>query len=316
MEYITRYCPSCKKELQVPSDLQKCICMYCGESFELQTIAEHIAAAEENQLISSEEIETAYRSALTELPLLIEDYDRRLVLFTWDKYAGCFDELEQLGRKILKSAETLMASTQSDQQALMKELANLLVEAMEQRMDPKIRKTMPKATVIDQLRFFQAVYLIPMIRHLEFGLSEALAAELMQEWHKRYPKYPYQKSDYNKIVEGFQRKGLCFITSAVCETLQKPDDCYELTAFRRFRDTYMLESEDRRSKVEEYYRIAPVIVNSIQMNPDADQRYQAIWTEYLQPCLAALEEGRMEACENLYTGMVYTMKSQYYFVPS
>lgn len=57
----------------------------------------------------------------------------------------------------------------------------------------------------------------------------------------------------------------CFITTALCEYEHKPDDCIELQKLRRFRDTYMQETDDRKMLVSLYYRIGPVLVSRIGM---------------------------------------------------
>ncbi len=49
----------------------------------------------------------------------------------------------------------------------------------------------------------------------------------------------FQLTTYEEICQGFQRKKLCFITTAVCAQSGKPDDCPELAAFRSFRDSYL-----------------------------------------------------------------------------
>jgi hypothetical protein len=198
---------------------------------------------------------------------------------------------------------------------VVKELATAIYEATLQLLKEKAKKHKePKSTLIDQLRYFQTVYLVPMLLHLDYEISDPVADLVIIAWLQAYPGYPYKKSDFEHISMGFKRKGLCFITSAVCETMDKADDCYELTAFRNFRDSYMLENVARKAMVEEYYQVAPVIVTAINANPDAEARYQEIWARYLQPCLQAIEEKRLEDCAKQYSKMVSELKKQYYFV--
>lgn len=310
MEYIARNCPKCNGELQVPVDLTTCICMYCGE---------HISVIEEEKKeVTPEEavaMEAAYNKALTQIPRLLEDYERMLILFTADKYAGCFDEYEHIGRQILEPASVFAGLSSENREIVIKELAGTIYESIEQLLKEKAKRhKAPKSTLIDQLRFFQTIYLVPMILHLDYDISDPLVDLVIIAWFQAYPQYPYKKSDFEHIAMGFRRKGLCFITTAVCETLDRPDDCYELTSFRQFRDTFMLEDDTRRVMVEEYYRIAPVIVTSINMNPDSKERYSMIWSKYLKPCLQAIEEKRLEDCARQYAGMVMELKRQYYYI--
>ena len=67
---------------------------------------------------------------------------------------------------------------------------------------------------------------------------------LREQWLIRYPKKVFQLTTYEEICQGFQRKKLCFITTAVCAQSGKPDDCPELAAFRSFRDSYLQSQPD------------------------------------------------------------------------
>lgn len=65
----------------------------------------------------------------------------------------------------------------------------------------------------------------------------------------------------------------CFITTAVCEYYNKPDDCYELTVLRDFRDSYMLKNNELSKLVNEYYEIAPDLVEKLNSLPNKDEVY-------------------------------------------
>jgi tetratricopeptide (TPR) repeat protein len=100
----------------------------------------------------------------------------------------------------------------------------------------------------------------------------------------------------------------CFITTAVCQSFSKPDDCYELTAFRNFRDNWLMYQNGGKQLVEEYYQIAPAIVAAINKNPQKDSLYFSIWQEHLLPCLQFIEEGKLDKCKEKYAAMVTGLK--------
>ena len=112
-------------------------------------------------------------------------------------------------------------------------------------------------------------------------------------------------------MSGFKRGKLCFITTAVCESFGKPDDCYELTSFRRFRDEQMLATPEGRALVEEYYDVAPAIVTCIDLSEERKSVYEDIWSEWLAPCLKDIESGRMADCGKRYAQMVRSLKYRY-----
>jgi tetratricopeptide (TPR) repeat protein len=100
----------------------------------------------------------------------------------------------------------------------------------------------------------------------------------------------------------------CFITTAVCQSFSKPDDCYELTAFRNFRDNWLMYQNGGKQLVEEYYQIAPAIVAAINKNPQKYFLYFSIWQEHLLPCLQFIEEGKLDKCKEKYIAMVTSLK--------
>ena len=103
----------------------------------------------------------------------------------------------------------------------------------------------------------------------------------------------------------------CFITTAVCAADGKPDDCYELTTFRAFRDSWLANQPDGRSLIDKYYDIAPKIVDKINRLPDASKVYQSIRAEYLEPCLALIRQGKNIECKNLYVRMVESLQKSF-----
>jgi hypothetical protein len=81
------------------------------------------------------------------------------------------------------------------------------------------------------------------------------------------------------FVNPLSRAG-CFITTATCLALGKGDSCAELNVFRNFRDSWLLQQSDGIELVKDYYRIAPKIVNCIDLKRD-QEIYFSIWSKYL-----------------------------------
>ncbi len=108
-----------------------------------------------------------------------------------------------------------------------------------------------------------------------------------------------------------KKSSLCFITTAVCKYFNKPDDCYELTTLRKFRDTWLTAQPDGKELVEEYYAIAPGIVNAIDSSSEKDKIYMHIWTDYIEPCIKLIELGANDTCKKLYIDMVNELKDKF-----
>lgn len=103
----------------------------------------------------------------------------------------------------------------------------------------------------------------------------------------------------------------CFITTAVCSSFAKADDCYELTQFRAFRDDWLMRQAGGVDLVHRYYEIAPRIVAQIDKRADAKAVYLDIWQRYLKQCLHYIEIGNNEQCRKLYMQMVRDLEDRY-----
>ena len=96
----------------------------------------------------------------------------------------------------------------------------------------------------------------------------------------------------------------CFITTAVCDYLGKPDDCQELMDFRRFRDGWLRHQPGGEALVREYYEIAPELVRRMHASESYADICTEIWKDYLLPCQKMIHEDRLEDCREHYVAMV------------
>ena len=102
---------------------------------------------------------------------------------------------------------------------------------------------------------------------------------------------------------------LCFITTAICEGLGKPDDCYELTTLRKYRDLWLSNQPDGKALIEEYYKIAPLIVSRIKKSKKYAEYCQLLLEHYINPCLEMINNKEYEKCRDKYIEMVNYAKS-------
>ncbi len=103
------------------------------------------------------------------------------------------------------------------------------------------------------------------------------------------------------------RPSACYVTTAVCRNSGKPDDCYELTTFRRFRDEWLSKEEDGQSLIKEYYENAPRIVDKIDSSGRADEIYNMIQEKYLDLCLKYIEHEEYKKCKECYVNMMHDL---------
>ena len=95
-----------------------------------------------------------------------------------------------------------------------------------------------------------------------------------------------------------QSSGGCFLTSACVKTKGLPDDCYELTTLRRFRDEYMANQECGKCEIAHYYNVAPKIVEIINGCDNSNDIFEKIYNELVLPCIKMIEDANLVGAHN------------------
>ncbi|MBP3819829.1 MAG: sel1 repeat family protein, partial [Butyrivibrio sp.] len=124
--------------------------------------------------------------------------------------------------------------------------------------------------------------------------------EILEEEIRRYAQTPSR-----------QQSSGCFITTATCDNFGKPDNCYELNAFRLFRDNWLSSQPDGPELISEYHDVAPVIVEKINSLSNAKDIYADIWDKYLSKCLKFIEQGNNFQCKEIYVDMVRALQCRF-----
>lgn len=111
--------------------------------------------------------------------------------------------------------------------------------------------------------------------------------------------------DVNRYaIKQSTKNSMCFITTAVCKSQNKPDDCSELVTLRAFRDDFMLATDEGFALVERYYEIAPKIVAAIDALPNASSIYEHLNSAFIVPALNRIGTGHNEIAQIIYTALV------------
>ena len=112
----------------------------------------------------------------------------------------------------------------------------------------------------------------------------------------------YVENKIDNILSG--GGGGCYITTATCQEYGKGDNCYELTMFRSFRDTWLRKQLDGEQLIKRYYATAPALVELINKQPNRRAIYRHLNEAYLSKCLRYIEDGENVKCKELYVDMV------------
>lgn len=122
---------------------------------------------------------------------------------------------------------------------------------------------------------------------------------------------PYDGCTDHFVARYGSTGGGCFLTTACVEAKGLPDDCYELTVFRKFRDTYLKSTAEGSKDVRTYYRVAPRIVDAINQEPNALAWYEEIYCELITPVLCLIENERYEDAWQNYRQYVQKLCEQF-----
>lgn len=105
--------------------------------------------------------------------------------------------------------------------------------------------------------------------------------------------------------------GTCFLTTACVEARNLPDDCYELTTLRDFRDSFVKGLPEGNQIVNEYYEIAPRIIEKIDSLKNSSRVYEDLYGKLVRRSVELIDLGRKkEAFEN-YKSIVQELKASY-----
>ncbi len=250
-----------------------------------------------------------YLTGIEGMPLLLDCCGGDpMQYFSKKKYADSFQKISAEHRQTLEAIEREYITVIDRDQMLTNMSAALIDHAAEELAGCKKRRTEQK--MLD-LNLTMAVFVIPMVLEFHGESSRDLADKLVAGWKTQFPKSNITTADYETIEAGFHKK-FCYITTAVCRCFDKPDDCYELTLLRDYRDGYLAESPGGEELIQEYYDVAPSIVKHIDQQPNALEIYQSIWDQWLSPCIEMIEASQLEDCRLHYTEMVRCMQEQYF----
>lgn len=244
------------------------------------------------------------RSGLAELLLKLGDVQKE---FNKKTYPANFEQRLNEAKDLLTELEQGYLDAE-DKDGYIAGLADAIPKAALDKVNslPKRQQQMQQM----QLNLGMVTYVNPVILKGAPELGLPLVDAIVEKWGELFPKMKIKRASYEEILGGFKRR-FCYITTAVCESLNKGDDCEELTTLRMFRDTYLEATPEGRELVRSYYDMAPTIVNRINARGDSETVYRNLYQNYINPCLSMIKDGAAEDCEAHYKKMVNALYAEY-----
>lgn len=244
------------------------------------------------------------------LTLLYTDAQDKMPYFKRKYYEQAFTKYCAICNDIYKEIdEDVKDMSEEDKKEYISDLAKSFVEIFETEYK-SIEKKGKQITYITNHNTPLVVYTLPAILNYGADWSKELCDAIVEKWNKVFTHLTLSYGTYADIKGGF-KTSLCYITTAVCDSLNMKDDCKELLMLKDYRDNYLINQENGEELIKEYYNIAPTIVKRINRDDDSSKIYLSLYDNYISKCLDDIENNNLEACKDKYINMVNELKEKY-----
>ena len=166
---------------------------------------------------------------------------------TREKVRGFQKKTYQSDMGILKEEnQTLLEcvkETIEKSEKCMQEVAGYVPEYASEMLSQIDSKRKREAAVIDH-NMAMVAFFVPLMGEIQSTQTKIFTETIVEIWNQKVPGSKIGHSDAASIENGFKKGVFCYITTAVCKSLNKPDDCYELNLLREYRDQYLMRTKD------------------------------------------------------------------------
>jgi len=223
------------------------------------------------------------------------------------RYEAAFEEYLYANRQYLQELRDDMDTYESPAKAI-SEMSSQFVRKVAEIFADK--KGKPSWETQIALNMFTTTYVLPAMLSMDSSLLNDLAEGICSCWRKTFKKSNINCVTFQQINEGFKSKP-CYITTAICQSQGKSDNCYELQLLRSYRDGYLSSIPGGNELIREYYSMAPSIVNAIDSKPNSHEIYNRIYEDYLVPCIKLIEEDKLQEAMLKYKAMADELHKKY-----
>lgn len=245
-------------------------------------------------------------NTINEFSKILESNDEFLGRFSRDKYeAGYSDFFDKYSPLFVEISDEY--EREEDKDSYIDSLSSALVSNIKSKYD-ELKKSQRSNFLIDK-NLLLVVYILPAIKGCLRNFSESLLDSLISKWNTTF-KQSIKAGTYEDINAGFKRK-LCYVTTAVCQSLGKDEACKEIRLLKNYRDTFLISEPDGPELIDSYYDIAPTIVNRINKCNNSESIYEDIYCNYINPCVNYIENNKYNECKDLYVKMMHNLKDNY-----
>lgn len=299
MEYREGRCPKCGEVMQIPVGRETIICMFCGKTFSQEAEKAAVHASYQEDL---KKLKDRISSFFVNVEKTVKGFQRNAYQDSFAAY------LEKYGDTLRLLADVMTNAAGAEE--AQREVAALFIEHAKEALENEKGGRIGRESAQMTMNMYMVTYVLPSILAVSEKDLSGLADEICRQWAAAFKKSNIQAAPYETLQGGFKRK-LCYVTTAVCESLQKPEDCYELRILKNYRDAYLASSQEGSELIAQYYDMAPTIVKRVNKCADKEEIYRMLYETYISPCVHLIEEAKNEECLKKYQEMVEMLKGRY-----
>lgn len=254
------------------------------------------------------------KSELNQIAELLEQASERISEFKKETYEMSFHRYIEDNAHVWSMLADIWNDTVSDREQDRMQVADCLADRAQEQINAIAGRTKRNASQMN-INLYMVCYFLPALIAYQRrcgGREEdmrKLSDAICDTWQERFGQH-IQAADHESIQAGFKQK-LCFVTTAVCCGLHKPNNCREIALMKQYRDEYLFRQADGEMLIKEYYDIAPTIVKRISQDASPEEKYLYLWNNYISKCVALVEKQENEKCKQLYVEMMSELKEKY-----
>lgn len=109
---------------------------------------------------------------------------------------------------------------------------------------------------------------------------------------------------------GHQGEG-CYLTTAMCNILNYPDDNYYLQTLRSFRDNTLKTNVNYIPLLLVYDMVGPSIAFNLENDKNKEEIANSLFNEYISQAVISIENEKVEDAINIYMAMTCSLAKRY-----
>lgn len=244
-----------------------------------------------------------------ELLQMLLEIEKPMEAFKRKTYESNFQSYCNKFENVYRGLEQ-QAFAAEDKEVFLNETAERFLKGVEESLSEITKKRKKEDKLLDY-NMTMVVFFFPSFLEQKSEICAEFPQIVAKCWKEHFPQTNLEPAKFEKINDGF-KKHFCYITTAVCTSLNKPDDCYELNLLRSYRDGYLMSQPNGEEMIAHYYDVAPTIVKHIDKRSDSEEIYRGVWENYLSPCIRMIEQDKNEECMEAYGNMVADLQNKYF----